>query len=151
MVAGSLIEAARTTPLVSREVLSSELQRIVAWYKNGGLFYDADGNEYRGHQKALVCEANPFSSEHMRGKRDPATKEPFSPHQQELLDSYIPSNALHNSVAAGTDARALRPPGVLLGSLNALQPKQMIAARGGNLSDPTGKALTVEKMRELCA
>ena len=93
MVVGSLIEAARTTPLVSREVLSSELQRIVAWYKNGGLFYDADGNEYRGHQKALVCEANPFSSEHMCGKRDTATKEPSSRHQQELLDSYIPSNA----------------------------------------------------------
>jgi hypothetical protein len=151
-VAESLIEAARTTPLVSPGELAWELQRIVEWYRNGGRFYDiSNGNEYRGHEKKLICEANAFSNEHMRGKRDSGTKEPFSRRQQELLDSYIPSNALHNSVAAGIDARALRQPGVLLDSLKALELKQMIAARGGNLTDQSGKALTVQQMKKLCA
>jgi hypothetical protein len=77
-VAESLIEAARTTPLVSPGELAWELQRIVEWYRNGGRFYDiSNGNEYRGHEKKLICEANAFSNEHMRGKRDSGTKEPL--------------------------------------------------------------------------
>jgi hypothetical protein len=89
--------------------------------------------------------------DHMAGRLDPRTKQPYSQEIEFLLGAYDPSNALHNSVAADVPLAARSADGQIedLDNLSVQQLKVRIHARGGNLTDHEGKALTRIKLLQL--
>ena len=126
---------AATRPTYSALQIQRELDRVHKWYADDGTYYDVNGN-VMSISGRKVSNTSHKHRQHMKGKLDPRTCQPFTNEQQKALDSVMPHNVLHNSQVDKEQLSGLSLPEgcTTLQACTVEQLKAMLIARGGSVT-----------------